>query len=360
MKPPRVVPARERRNTAAPMWDDPGAAAHRDAVRARVRRALDPPRDARDGMYRWLAFHLGWVDAGGAPVDGRTGKGVRPLVSLMACAAVGADPAQAHGVAAAVEMTHEFSLIHDDIEDGDTERRGRATLWTVAGVPHAINAGDALFSLARRQLTEAPPELPSRVALDLIRRYDTACLRLAEGQYLDIAFESAERVRLADYQLMILGKTGALLGAAAGMGARAGGASTADSDRLTRFGESVGVAFQMQDDVLGIWGDPDVTGKSAGNDLIRRKKSLPVVLAMADETLGPDLVATYARTHPLAPEEAAGWAARIAEAGHRETCTRLAHAAADAALEALDGLDLVPGPRAALAALARFAVDREH
>ncbi len=343
-----------------PIWDAPDARAHLEAVRARIRAALEPPGDARDGLYHWLAYHLGWVDASGAPAAGRAGKGVRPMVSLVACAAAGADPARAHGVAAAVEMTHEFSLIHDDIEDGDTERRGRATLWAVAGVPHAINAGDALFSLARRQLTAAPPALPADVPLDLIRRYDTACLRLAEGQFLDIAFESAERVDLAAYEIMIRGKTGALLGAAAGMGARAGGASGATADRLTAFGEAVGTAFQMQDDVLGIWGDPAITGKAAGNDLVRRKKSLPVVLAMADPAIGPDLVAAYGRSRPLALGEAASWAARIAAAGHRETCARLARAAVDQALASLDGLGLAPEPRAMLEALARFAVDRSH
>ncbi len=329
------------------------------AVHDRMRAMLAAPPDGRAGLYRWLGYHLGWVDADGKPATGRRGKGIRPRLCLTACQAVGGDPRRALGAAAAIELTHEFSLVHDDIQDGDRQRRGRPALWTLFGIPQAINAGDALFVLARRAISDDGGELTPDVVVDLVRRYDRACLRLAEGQYLDIAFETADRVDVGDYLVMVNGKTGALLGAAAGLGARAGGAPPAIADAFARYGEALGAAFQMQDDVLGLWGDPEQTGKPAGNDLARRKKSLPLVLALSDPALGPDLARLYAAAEPPDAATVAAWVERIAAAGYREKCAALAERYAADALSALAGLDLAPGPRRMLADLARQAVARD-
>jgi len=342
------------------MTDWAGTDARLSSVHARMRAAVAGPGDGRDGLYRWLSYHLGWADAGGRPVEQRAAKGIRPLVCLTACEAVGGEADLAAPAAAAVELTHEFSLVHDDIEDGDRRRRGRPALWAVVGAPQAINAGDALFTLARRQLTEHGGGWPDGVALDLIRRYDAACLRLAEGQFLDIGFESAARVALDDYIAMVAGKTGALLGAAAAMGARAGGAVPAVADAFSRYGEAVGVAFQMQDDVLGLWGDPGHTGKPAGNDLARRKKSLPIILALSDPVQGPPLGDVLAAERPPDPAAVALWTGRLAAAGYRDQARALARRYAETALAALAELDLAAGPRAALEALARQAVERER
>jgi geranylgeranyl diphosphate synthase type I len=331
-----------------------------EAVHERMRAAVVGPADGRRALYRWLSYHLGWADAFGQPAENRRGKGIRPRLCLIACAAVGADIERAIGAAAAVELTHEFSLVHDDIQDGDQERRGQPALWTIIGIPQAINAGDALYGIARRQISVASDELAPEVVVDLIRRYDQACIRLVEGQFLDIAFETTDAITVDDYVTMVHGKTGALLGAAAGLGARSGGASPDVADAFTRYGEALGAGFQMQDDVLGLWGDPALTGKPAGNDLARRKKSLPLILALADPVLGPELAPLYATPQPPDAASVAQWTARIAAAGYREQSSALAERHAAAAMDALAGLDLAPGHFRTLVDMVQQAVARDR
>jgi geranylgeranyl diphosphate synthase type I len=275
---------------------------------------------------------------------------------LASCAAVGSDPARALGMAMAIELTHEFSLIHDDIQDGDRQRRGRDSLWTVAGIPQAINAGDALFSMARQQLSATA--LPAELLVEAYRRYDAACLELAEGQYLDIGFEQASEVKLPEYLRMVEGKTGALLGASAALGALAGGADGATVDAFDRYGRALGQGFQIQDDVLGIWGNPAQTGKPAGNDLRRRKRSLPVVLAASAEAIAADLSRIYADPQPAAEGDVATLTDAMEAAGLRSASESKAQELAQAAIGALEGLDLVEGPRELLIALVHGAVDR--
>ncbi|MDQ7030015.1 MAG: polyprenyl synthetase family protein [Ardenticatenia bacterium] len=188
--------------------------------------------------------------------------------------------------AAAVELLHEFSLVHDDIEDGDRERRGRPTLWAVWGLAQAINAGDALFALAFRALNGlAERDVPPGLILEAQRRFVRTVMRLCEGQHLDLAFEQRVDITPDDYVLMVGGKTAALVALAAELGGLVAGAEEKLVSALARFGRAVGLAFQMQDDLLGLWGNPERTGKPAGNDLRRRKKSLPILLArhMSDE-----------------------------------------------------------------------------
>ncbi|MCB9175649.1 MAG: polyprenyl synthetase family protein [Caldilineae bacterium] len=331
-------------------------------VHERMREALVGRGAARDqlGLYRHLRYHLGWSDRAGRPVEERGGKGIRPLLCLTACAAVGGDPERATGMAAAIELTHEFSLIHDDLEDRDRQRRGRDTLWTVVGEAQAINAGDALFSIARQQIADPRSELAAEQLLRAYQRYDAACLELAEGQFLDIDFETAEAVAIEAYLKMVEGKTGALLGAAAALGALAGGAGEAEADAFDRFGRALGVGFQMQDDVLGIWGDPERTGKPAGNDLARRKRSLPVLLAAELPELAAPLEALYGSGGAPAPDAVAVLSAAMDAAGIRAQASRVAEAQANAALDALSSLSLVDAPRRALEALVIGAVRRDR
>jgi geranylgeranyl diphosphate synthase type I len=210
---------------------------------------------------------------------------LRAALCRAACRGYG-EPEAATGVAAAVELLHAFSLVHDDIEDGDRERRGRPTLWTIAGVPLAINAGDSLFALAQRALIDAAADLPRERGLAALRIFSDACLRMIEGQHLDIAFESRSRVGAAEYIEMSRRKTGALLGASLALGALAGGAPEGAVAPLGETGVELGLAFQAVDDALAVWGDPARTGKAVGNDLARGKKSLPLVLAI-DRGLDP-------------------------------------------------------------------------
>jgi len=233
-----------------------------------------------DGAYRvfygMIRYHFGWADADFQPASIPSGKRVRPMVCLLACEAAEGDPQQALPAAAAVELLHNFSLIHDDVEDRSEMRRGRPTLWKVWGVPQAINAGDALFTLAHSAFDDldalgVPLERQSEAHL----RFSRTCLHLTQGQFLDMSFESRSDVRVDQYIQMIDGKTAALVSGAAAIGAIVAGSDRVD--RYAEFGRRLGLAFQIEDDRLGIWGDPQITGKSAADDVINRKKSLPVL-----------------------------------------------------------------------------------
>jgi geranylgeranyl diphosphate synthase type I len=251
-----------------------------------------------------LAYHHGWADSrwarlpAGHRADG--GKKLRPALVLLTAQAVAgrppspdlADaPAPVVGFACAVEFAHNFSLIHDDIEDRDRTRRGRPTLWTVCGDAQAINAGDALHTVAHitvAGLEEAGAD--PRTAADLRKAFGTAILSMTVGQRLDMAFEDEQEVAADQYIEMIGRKTGAIMGCAGFGGARlafgASGASGADGgddviDGYRRFGFELGLAFQIRDDILGIWGQEEETGKSTSGDIRRRKKSYPVLRGVA-------------------------------------------------------------------------------
>jgi geranylgeranyl diphosphate synthase type I len=297
----------------------------------------------------------------GEPQELRSGKGIRPLLTLLSCAALRGRMEPAVAIAAAIELTHEFSLIHDDIEDGDRERRGRATLWSEVGEAQAINAGDALFVVAREQIaTTLAMGLDAEVVLALYRRYDDACLQLAEGQYLDIDFERRASVSLAAYRAMVLGKTGALIGAAAAMGAVAAGAGENEAAAFEAYGKGLGIGFQMHDDVLGIWGDPARTGKPAGNDLRQRKRSLPILLALTDEELGQDLDALLRDPAPIDDDAVAEWTQLLEAAGIRDQAERAAMEEVDRARASIDALDLEAIPHRLLDQLLRLSVERDR
>jgi geranylgeranyl diphosphate synthase type I len=225
-----------------------------------------------------IAYHLGWDGADASP----RGKRLRPLLCLASCAAAGGEWRRALPAASAIELIHNFSLIHDDIEDRSATRRGRPTLWVRWGLAQALNTGDALLILARSAaLRLRALGHPAEQVLWVIERIDRACLDLTFGQHRDLALEAASSVSEAEYLEMIGGKTAALLEAAAEIGARLGGAAAAACADYAAFGHHLGLAFQLQDDILGIWGDPEQTGKPAGDDLRDRKKSFPAVYALA-------------------------------------------------------------------------------
>jgi geranylgeranyl diphosphate synthase type I len=253
------------------------------AIDAEMRQVVSPPqRDiALDVFYGMLHYHLGWVDAEFKPSLSDSGKRLRPVLTLLTCEAAGGDWESALPAAASIELLHNFSLIHDDIEDGDTTRRGRATLWTIWGKPQAINAGDALFTFAHIALSAlcvVSRNVPPARRLSVRERFDRACLALTQGQYLDISFESRPNISETEYLRMIGGKTAALIAGACAIGAIVAGSDVAAY--YERFGHEMGFAFQIQDDLLGIWGDPEVTGKPAGNDIRHRKKSLPIAYGL--------------------------------------------------------------------------------
>jgi geranylgeranyl diphosphate synthase, type I len=246
---------------------------------AEILRVIERVQDERTSeLYEMVRYHLG-LDREAAA--GGRGKRLRPLLGLLAFESLVGDHRPALPGAAAVELGHNFSLVHDDIEDGDIERRHRATLWTVYGIAQAINAGDTLFTLSRlalHRLTELG--FSDAKVLALVRLYDETCLALCEGQFMDIwSAERAERLSVDFYFDMIGRKTAALIAASVQAGAMLATDDPAVIDGYRGFGWSLGMAFQLNDDLLGIWGDEAATGKEP-SDLARHKKTLPLIYAL--------------------------------------------------------------------------------
>ena len=244
-----------------------------EEIRAQLAR-----RGPGSAFYGMMGYQLGYVDAGLRPVATAGGKRFRPLLCLLACDAAAGSWTQALHVAAAIELLHNFSLIHDDIEDHDPERRHQPTVWKVWGEPQAINLGDGMFALANRVVAEAADE--PEMALELARRFQDTALQLTEGQHMDMTFETRQDVTVEEYHRMVARKTGSLIAFSLWSGAFVGRADVETQRALCQFGSEFGDAFQIHDDMMGIWGSPTATGKEAANDLRNRKKTLPVLLAM--------------------------------------------------------------------------------
>jgi len=232
-------------------------------------------------MYDMLRYHLGWIDEKGNAVQGAAGKAMRPILCLLVHETVAGDYRKALPAAAAIELVHNFSLIHDDIQDDDRERHHRPTVWSIWGKPQAINAGTAMRVMASlAMLRLAGHGAPAEKLLQAQRLLDESCLRLIEGQYLDISFESRLDVRVDDYLAMIERKTASLIACSTEMGALLGSEDQKIRHAFREYGRNLGLAFQIRDDLLGIWGDPVRTGKPVGSDIRRKKKSFPVVYGL--------------------------------------------------------------------------------
>jgi geranylgeranyl diphosphate synthase, type I len=252
------------------------------AVESELKRALLPVRMAElAGLFQMCAYHLGW-EGEGAGAEAR-GKRIRPLLLLLTTAAAGENWENALPAAAAVELVHNFSLIHDDIEDNSPTRRGRPTVWQKWGIAQAINTGDAMFTLAHLSVLRLGESTSSASVLQSAQILQTTCLRLTQGQYLDISYEARGDLNLDAYWSMVSGKTAALLSTCAELGSLIANASEQRQEAFRDFGHSLGLAFQAQDDLLGIWGDSALTGKSTEGDLLTGKKSLPVLYGLSQQ-----------------------------------------------------------------------------
>ena len=262
------------------------------AVETELRDIVDAASDAHmdechapiSPLYDMIRYHMGWLDADFYPLITDGGKRLRPVMCLLACEAVGGDWRSALPAAAAIELIHNFSLIHDDIEDQSETRRHRRTVWALWGVAQGINTGDTVWILSRlaiHRLHQTGHD--AETVLRVMQRLDKACLALCTGQYLDLGFEQEETVSLPAYLQMIAGKTAALLSASLAVGAILGGADESLVQCYASFGHKLGLTFQIVDDILGIWGDPAVTGKSAASDILTKKKTMPILYALGWE-----------------------------------------------------------------------------
>ncbi|HUL62219.1 MAG TPA: polyprenyl synthetase family protein [Methanocella sp.] len=304
-----------------------------------------------------MMYHLGWLDQEFRACDLKGGKQLRSAMCLLACEAVAGDYRPALPAAAALELVHNFSLIHDDIEDGDETRRHRATVWKLWGVPQAINTGDAMDVVSYMAIMDLKLDPPAMV--DVLRVFNDTIMRLCEGQYLDMDFQTHDAVTVDEYVGMITGKTAALIEASTAIGAMAAGADPGTIRRFGGFGRKIGIGFQVQDDILGIWGDPAKTGKSARNDIRNKKKTLPVLYAMQYSPEREELKRLYAKEELAEPDIDAIFGILARTKAHEYT-VRAAKRYKDEALAELDGL--CPGSRAMedLKAIGRFLVDRDY
>jgi geranylgeranyl diphosphate synthase type I len=270
----------------------------RSAIQEAMRASFPAAEERVARLYQMMEYHLGWRDERLAPADMDPGKLLRPRLCLLACRAAGGDVRHALPLAAAIQLIHDFSLIHDDIEDDSAARRGRPTMWKLWGLPQGINTGDGLFvvaHLALHRLAEAG--VPAEATLEILRRFSATILTIVEGQFLDLSYEGNLAIGEADYLAMISRKTAALIAAATGLGALVAGASEPTARALFDFGMHLGLAFQIEDDVLGVWGDPELTGKPFAADLYRRKLSLPVIAALRQAARREELARLYRREH---------------------------------------------------------------
>jgi len=256
------------------------------AVEVDLKSQIDSIRtDRTNEIIEMMTYHMGWSGQGAG--QNVSGKRLRPLFNLLSFQALLPNTAsdddwkKSLPSATAIELIHNFSLIHDDIEDNSDKRRGRETVWKKWGIPQAINTGDAMFSLAHHAMHRLRAAFPAENVLRSTDVLLETCTQLTNGQFLDMSYETREELTVEDYWPMIEGKTAALLSSCSTIGAILSGADEANINHMTHFGKYLGLAFQIQDDLLGIWGEETKTGKSAASDLLTRKKSYPILLSLS-------------------------------------------------------------------------------
>ena len=310
-----------------------------------------------------ISYHFGWVDQEFRPAKFERGKMLRPTLCLLVFEALTNDHRAALPLAASIEMIHNFTLIHDDIEDNDLERRGRPTAWAIWGKPLAINVGDYLYTLAYDCMHQLDTSRFAPEQIFTVQRLMTgACLQLTMGQDLDLRFEQTLDVSTTMYLDMVYKKTGALLEAAIVTGASLGTADQAVISNYREFARNIGIAFQVRDDILGIWGDSAKTGKSSDNDLRRKKKTLPVIYTLNKSVAGrrERLQQLYATMEPLSDVEIEFVRESLDWADAHDYAQSTADKYIDDAFAALNKIDVTNQAQIELKTIARFLVDRTH
>jgi geranylgeranyl diphosphate synthase type I len=332
---------------------------YRSEISAALRESL-----AGDGLAvnRMLRYSMGWADVYGNPIAATEGKTLRPTLCLLACEATGGSARKALPAAVSLELIHNFSLIHDDIQDHDEMRRHRRTLWAVWGEPKALVAGNALRTIADRclwRLVDGGVGFPA--ALDVEKTLTAAYLDMIEGQFLDLQYEGRPDIGLSDYLGMISLKTGALIRCALVLGAMIGTNDPRTVDAFRQCGRSLGLVFQVRDDILGVWGEEEFTGKPVGADIRRKKNAFPVVYAMS-QARGRDkgkLEEIY-RKPTVGDEEVATVLRIMQKVGARQYGEDLAAEHSKLAMNALSAVELAPEALADIWEVSQFLLVREH
>ena len=311
-------------------------------------------------LYDMMKYHLGWIDEKGRVVNGLSGKAVRPSLCLLACEAVSGEYQRALPAAAAIELVHNFSLIHDDIQDDDRERRHRLTVWSIWGKPQAINAGTAMRILAGLALLRLKEHnIPIQKQLLVQHIIDESSLTLIEGQYLDISYESRFDIGVTDYLEMISKKTASLIATAMYVGALLGTEDETLAKSFRDIGRNLGLAFQIKDDIFGIWGDEVKTGKPLGSDVKHRKKTFPVVYALEKATvdLREELIDVY--SNGGIERDGVGRVMSVLDAvGAQYRAQRMAEKYCCEAMKSIDKLNILPLAKQDLRDVAQFLAER--
>lgn len=267
----------------------------RGPIEETLKQYLESPDPALHGHYGMMEYHMGWVNASMEPRVRAAGKRLRPTLLLLVCDAMGQDPWRALPAAGGMEILHNYSLLHDDIEDLDEVRRHFPTVWKVWGNGQAINAGDGMYACAfEAMLGLQDAGVTAELTLQSLSLLSRACVQLTEGQFLDLDYEERTQLTLAEYFFMVKKKTAALFSTCLEVGALLSNCSPSTCLLFGQLGEHFGVAYQMLDDLANIWGESGETGKTSCKDIAQRKKSLPIVVGMGDSQTGDRLRGLYA------------------------------------------------------------------
>jgi geranylgeranyl diphosphate synthase type I len=350
---------RLRRTPLTPPSAPPLLTRHLSLIEDGLREAVG---DRESKLFGMLRYHLGWVDPDGKAAKYDRGKAFRPALCVFTATALGGRPEAALPAAVALELIHNYSLIHDDIQDGDRERRKRATVWAIWGEAEALTAGDAMKAvsdLCTHSLRDAGVRLGN--AMQIERILTERCLEMIEGQVMDVTFERRLNVNVDEYLIMISRKTGALISSAMEMGALAANPNAAAVEHLAQCGRYLGLTFQLRDDVLGVWGDSNKLGKPIGADIRRRKKAFPTLYALEHATgaAADILQRLYSSTEEMNDEDVDHVLSVMDAVGAREAAQELAEEQCEKALLEADQVALESWARTELEDLAGFLLRRE-
>lgn len=327
-----------------------------------VERELRSLFNGRDlPLYGMIKYHMGWIDESGKTTkNASNGKMLRATLCLLASESITGDFKKALPVSAAIELIHNYSLVHDDIQDGDELRRHRSTVWKIWGSPQAINAGSALKMLAGLSILKLRGNgIPPEKQLEVFDILESNCLKMIEGQFMDIDFEQKDGISVKQYQEMIEKKTSALIAGALESGAVLG-MERKKLDGFSRFGKFLGIAFQITDDILGIWGNDKKTGKPQGNDIRKKKKSLPIVFCIQEgghrET--SRLISIYKRKR-ITDRGVAAVLNILEKCNARDFCREQAEKYYSMALDEMEKLPIKKGSLCHYSEIAEFLIKRD-